>query len=374
MRRYILVILFLLGGCVSQPVPDGFEAPDDFDTDAAAKTRISLGLTYLKNGNYTQAKMNLDRALEFAPRMADAHYSIAYYYQLVGEVQRAEESYQDAMRLAPRNADIANSYGAFLCQQGNYPKAKEFFLKAINNQRYANTAESYENMALCSQSQGQIDDAIEYLQNALNHQPTRGKSLYLLAELLTATERYEEARQTLRRFERVSRVSAESLWLAAEIEHGLGNIDAARGYGDMLLQMYPQHPNTQRYLATHRSPDAVAKQRMKKAPTINQPATMPVQKPEPMPEPASQPVSEPAAQESSEPEAEPVADTQQPDEESSVAPVVTKHIVEKQENLYRISLRYNVKMDKLVEWNNLDDPSSIYTGMSLWVVDPSTQQ
>ena len=70
---------------MSQPLPDGFKDPDDFDTVAAAKTRISLGLTYLKNGNYSQAKFNLDKALQFAPRLADAHYSIAYYYQVVGE-------------------------------------------------------------------------------------------------------------------------------------------------------------------------------------------------------------------------------------------------------------------------------------------------
>ena len=88
MRLCIIALVILLSGCVSQPQP-GKYASDDFDQEEAAKTRISLGLTYLKNGNYTQAKANLDKALEFAPRLADTHYSLAYYYQLVGEVQRA---------------------------------------------------------------------------------------------------------------------------------------------------------------------------------------------------------------------------------------------------------------------------------------------
>jgi type IV pilus assembly protein PilF len=46
------------------------------------------------------------------------------------------------------------------------------------------------------------------------------------------------------------------------------------------------------------------------------------------------------------------------------------HVVLPQENLYRISLRYNVKMKYLMQWNNLDDPSAVVTGMKLRVKDP----
>jgi type IV pilus assembly protein PilF len=46
------------------------------------------------------------------------------------------------------------------------------------------------------------------------------------------------------------------------------------------------------------------------------------------------------------------------------------HVVLPKENLYRISLRYNVKMKYLMQWNNLDDPSAIVIGMKLRVKDP----
>ena len=187
MRILLLLAVLTLVGCAGGPSSGG-ASQGNFDTVEAAKTRISLGLTYLKNGNYRQAKVNLDKAIEFAPRLADAQYSLAYYYQVVGENALAEDAYQLAMDLEPRNADIANSYGAFLCQQGKYEKAKEYFLKAVNSNRYASTAESYENLALCSQSQGQISDGIEYLRLALNHQPSRAKSLLLLTQFL-ASER-----------------------------------------------------------------------------------------------------------------------------------------------------------------------------------------
>jgi len=66
----IFIVLMLLSGCISQ---SSQSFGQNFDQIKAAKTRVSLGLTYLKNGNFSQAKFNLDKALEFAPRSADAN-------------------------------------------------------------------------------------------------------------------------------------------------------------------------------------------------------------------------------------------------------------------------------------------------------------
>ena len=131
---------------------------------------MSLGLTYLQNNNYSQAKKNLDKALAFDPRSADVQYAMAYYYQLVGDNQRAEEFYEAAIDLAPNNGDIANSYGAFKCQNGQYEDAKAYFFDAINNRLYANAAQTYENLALCAQSQGNLEEATDYFKEALKHQ------------------------------------------------------------------------------------------------------------------------------------------------------------------------------------------------------------
>jgi len=171
MRIGLIAAVVFLAGCVSNSQPGSYNS--NFDRQEAAKTRMSLGLTYLKNNNYKQAKVNLDQALEYDPRSAEVNYAIAYYYQLVGDAKRADDLYQTAMSLAPNNGDIANSYGAFKCQDGDYEGAKEYFLKAVSNQQYANSAETYENLALCAQSQGNVDDAITYFQSALKHQPVR---------------------------------------------------------------------------------------------------------------------------------------------------------------------------------------------------------
>ncbi|MFT6898110.1 MAG: type IV pilus assembly protein PilF [Paraglaciecola sp.] len=339
LRVILVCLLLLLSACSSQIDPKD----KSFDKDKAAKTRLSLGLTYLENGNFSQAKFNLDKALEFAPQSAQTHYGMAYYYQTVEEYNSAEQSYQQAMDLAPRDADIANSYGAFLCARGNYTKAKVYFLKAINSDSYISSAETYENLALCSQRHGQLDDAIEYLGSALNHQPGRAKSLFLLADMLLANQQFDAARDTLRRYDKVSEVSAQSLWLASRIEQGAGKEQAAINYANMIVSIYPNHVPAKNYLSAQRN-------KLKSAPSARK---------------VNKTISE--LTEQSEPAA---ADTSE-----HVPDGLTRyHVVQSKENLYRISLRYNVKMKSLMEWNQIQDPSAIYVGKKLIVVDPKIEE
>ncbi len=239
-----IALCTILGGCISEPRDPAFAGASAINPDAAAKNRISLGLTYLSNGNFSQAKANLDRALSFAPKSADAHFAMAYYYQQVDELSLADEYYEAALKIEPKNPDIINSYGAFLCEQGKYQKAKSYFLKAATSKSYVSTAETYENLAICAVDQGKTDEAIEYFELALNHQPTRGKSLFLLAQLQAQEGNFGEAKKTLWKYDRVARVTPQSLWLSYEIAQGLGDTKAALGYGELMKSMFPEHPNT----------------------------------------------------------------------------------------------------------------------------------
>ena len=380
----VLSLMIALTGCVSETQPGAFSS--EFDQQEAAKTRVSLGLTYLKNGNYSQAKQNLDKALAFAPRLAETHYGLAYYYQVVGESERADESYQTAMSLAPRDANIANSYGAFLCQDGRYEEAKRFFMQAVNAKQYANSAETYENMALCAQSQGEGEDAIEYLNSALKHQPGRAKTLFILTEMYVATEQYGLAAETLRRYEKVARVSADSLWMAIEIAKGQGDLRAANGYGDMLLRMYPNSPLARLYIERQKTvPQPVVKVKTKQqSQLVSVPAPEKATDSEKEMQATEASVAESNQTESTKSEVpEPVVVAEEPDANEPVVEAKQNieadeaeslfHVVQPKENLYRLSLKYNIKLNTLKEWNNLDENGSINVGMKLWLVPPAQQ-
>mgnify|MGYP000079511162 CR=1 FL=1 len=412
MRAALVGASLFIVGCVSSS-QTGINSAD-FDPEEAARTRMSLGLTYLQNNNYTQAKRNLDKAIEFDPRSADVQYAMAYYYQLVGENQRAEEYYITALNIEPDNGDIANSFGAFKCQNGQYDEAKTYFLRAIDNRSYSNAAQTYENLALCAQSQNNIQDAIAYFENALKHQPARAKTLFLLTELYVATEQWQKAKSALRRYERVAKVSPDSLWLAFEIAKGEKDDAAAKGYGDMLLSLFPNSTLAKRYLAERSNLNAKVIKTVKTVvkdsgngnsvsanqsgsilrPTTEQTvlvvnsdekSTQSAPTPESAPESSSDERSKTIAKSAaSELGAEKVKASVPLAQDANNENVAAKpdlsdqtskfHVVKETENLYRISLLYNIKMSTLQKWNNLDNAGAIIAGQTLWLVPPSMQE
>jgi type IV pilus assembly protein PilF len=385
MFSIVFIGLMLLSACTSQ---SNQNYGQNFDQIKASKTRVSLGLTYLKNGNFRQAKFNLDKALEFAPRSADANFAMAYYYQSVNELEQAEDAYQYAMDLDPQNANIANSYGAFLCQNGDYEKAKKYFLKAVNTSSYISSAETYENLALCSRSQGQPEDAIQYLRNAVNHQPGRANSLFLLARSLVEVEEWQEARAILRRYEKIAQISPQSLLMAMKIERGTGNETAAAGYSDMLLRLYPNDAVTKKMLSDQQ-PEPEILNKIAKLPLLTQeaekvsglvasqatenlsnssvvlPAKNELLSNEKVVKIADEDISKAsvAIAEKSYKQATQV--------EPEIMDTPEFHIVSSGENLYRISLLYNIKMQRLIDWNGLADASAIFDGKKLFLVAPS---
>jgi type IV pilus assembly protein PilF len=348
-------MMMVFSGCTSQTYVQSF------DKEKAAKTRVSLGLTYLKNGNFSQAKFNLDKALKFAPRSADANFAIAYYYQSVSELELAENSFQFAMDLEPENANIANSYGAFLCQNGNYEKAQKYFLKAVNTSSYASSAETYENLALCSRDQGRPEETIQFLRSAVNHQPRRASSLYLLAQSLIEIKQWQEAKVIFSRYEKTSQISPQSLLMALRIESGMGNESASKGYLDTLRRLFPNDPVTK----------IMAIEQPSSFETVNKLVSRPVTSEAVVSKPAISIAS------SGKNESEKIiissnrAKNNVAFVESGILDNPDVHIVVGGENLYRISLRYNIKMQRLIEWNSLVDASSIYNGKKLSLVAPS---
>ena len=383
---FLSAIIFT-SGCVSNSQSGLYGG--NFDHEEAAKTRMSLGLTYLQNNNYTQAKKNLDKALEFNPRSADVQFAMAYYYQLVGDNLRAEEYYETAIDLAPNNGDIANSYGAFKCQNGEYEKAKAYFFDAINNRLYANAAQTYENLALCAQSQGKLDEAIGYFQDALKHQPARGKSLFLLSELYTVSEQWELAESTLRKYERVAKVTPDSLWLAYEIAKGKGDLETAKGYGEMMMSLFPESELTKRYLVQRES----MQNRVVKTVKSTQPndsetqisgnqtntdgLTQTSSNDKENEKSVAQDNDAQRQSQSNDTDNAPTATANTPEKAQNTELSVQSdkfHVVKEGENLYRISLLHNIKMATLQEWNNLENTGAIIAGQTLWLVPPSMQE
>ncbi|WP_254795703.1 type IV pilus biogenesis/stability protein PilW [Arsukibacterium indicum] len=240
-----LCVSLTLTACVSESSYVGSDrqvGERSLDNSEAARTRISLGLNYLRRGDTTQAKYNLERAKAFAPDLPEVYNALAFYYQSVGEHAQAEAAYQQALDKDSNNADAYNNYGAFLCQIGKYNEAEQLLLKAISRPGYIRVAESYENLALCQLDQQGFSKAKTFLESSVSHNGTRISSLINLAALNYAMGDNVEAKTALQRIQRLGRVSARSTLLNYLVAEKQGDVSTMKHAEQLLLTLYIDTP------------------------------------------------------------------------------------------------------------------------------------
>lgn len=148
MKKYLKFLphFYLVFGLVACASSDNH----DIQRHQAAKARVDLALGYLAENNYSQAKLNLDKALEHAPSYYLVHSAFAYYYQKQGDAKSAEQNYQQAIKADGTQGDTYNNYGAFLCTEKRFAEAYQQFDLALQAKNYYRQADTYENKVLCA--------------------------------------------------------------------------------------------------------------------------------------------------------------------------------------------------------------------------------
>lgn len=172
---------FILNGCLNTSYTESSSHPDKAK---AAYYNTELGLAYLAKGNLVRAKQKLLLAESFDPKSADVNAALAYFFEKVQDPDDAKKYYQQALRYAPDEGAQLNNYGAFLCRQGQYREAEQYFLRAVKDIHYLHTASAYENAALCAKISHDNVKATYYFKRALMHEPNRQTSKNGLMQML----------------------------------------------------------------------------------------------------------------------------------------------------------------------------------------------
>ncbi len=247
----IAASLSTLSACVTQNYQNANTPVVENDSTnlEIAMTRISLGLGYLKMGNTTQAKLNLEKAKRFAPDLVQVYTAFAHYYETVGEDTLTVSSYEKALSIKPDDADTLNNYGVYLCRQDRLPEAEKQFLRAIAVPSYLLVSQSYENLALCQLKAPNFEKAETYLLKAIDHNPSNSSTLYQMMRLMYAKGDYQAALGFASRFEKATRrFNPDSLALTYKIYLQLNDTRTARNYGSMLVSMFPDAYLSKQYL------------------------------------------------------------------------------------------------------------------------------
>lgn len=252
MKSFAVVGLMIvaLAGCSSKSYIETSTGLSDNSVDktAAAQSRLTLGLKYIEIENYQDAKINLDKAIGYAPDNANIYLAYAYYYQKVKEHQQAEDAYLYALDLAPNDGNIHNNFGVFLCENARFDEAEREFLTAIASPNYNQIANSYENAGRCALENGDNLQALTYLQSSLAYAPKNLDVRLSIAELNYTLADISMAKQQLTKFESVSKATARSLWLGFKIADKQQESAVAEVYSRQLLAQFPFAFQTQKYI------------------------------------------------------------------------------------------------------------------------------
>lgn len=251
----LLTVAAALAACTStvsttnvvSPDPTPVAAPADDEASKArlAGTRLELASLYFSKGELKTALTEVNKSIDARPDYGKAYGLRGLIHAAMGDNPRAEQDFQRALQLDPTDGDTIQAYGWFLCQNGRYGLAEAQFQAALAQPGYRTPALALRAMGTCQARDGRLADAERSLTRSYEIDPSNPATAYNLADVLYRRGDVRKAQFYIDRVNaRPEMANAQSLWLAARIEHKLGNRVQVQGLGSQLRSRYPQSPET----------------------------------------------------------------------------------------------------------------------------------
>ena len=243
-----------LAGCVTTGAPpkspyhannddDIKTASDQTNADRLYNTRMELAQAYLGRNQPADALDQVKQALQAKPDTPAAYGLRGLIYAALGDNEKADESFHRAMQLAPHDADLMHNYGWYECQQRRFDDADAQFKRAIAEPNYRGAPRTLLVEGICQARAGKMADAEHSLSRAYELDPANPTIAYNLSEVLYRQGQFDRARFYIRRINnRQELASAQSLWLAARIEHRLGQGEQVKAMGAQLRERFADSP------------------------------------------------------------------------------------------------------------------------------------
>ena len=160
-------------------------------------THNMIGLCHLRMGHPEQALPSFETALDLAPSFTDARNNRGVAYAALEQYQLAEVDYLAVLRdtTYPHRSEVHFNLAMTYFQRGKFPAAEENLLKAIEGQ--APVFEAFLRLSEIASQTGDIDQSLEFLEDARTRFPQRAEAALAQGRLLLQVGRSAEARKAL---------------------------------------------------------------------------------------------------------------------------------------------------------------------------------
>lgn len=212
----------------------------------AAEINAELGIAYLRRGDIQKSDLKLAKAYRQNPQSVAVNLGMALLNEKLNYADKAENFFLEAVKLEgkERAASAHNNYARFLCGQGRYDQAEQFFQIAFANKLYQNREISYTNAGYCAFLADKHDRAVEYYRQALSYNKIYAPALLNMAKLFVHNNQMPLAKAYMDRYNIVGPKVPDSILVAYKIEKALGNTAEATTLFNDLKNNYPDSKQT----------------------------------------------------------------------------------------------------------------------------------
>ena len=237
MKKFILLAgcLAMLSGCITT----GPAEPEKWSPERRAETHVQLGMTYLRKNQYETANAEFDMAIAINPKSDTAYHAKGLMLANIGDNEQAKSYFSKAVSLNPENFLAVNDYAIHLCQQGESAKGIEQLQRIEEIPENNQILGTQLGLGICYLRAKRSGRAEGYLRIVLQDNPTLPQALLPMAEVSVLKSEYLTARAFLERYFGTGFYSERSLYLAATVEHKLGDDNKANQYRRALKKSFP---------------------------------------------------------------------------------------------------------------------------------------
>jgi predicted Zn-dependent protease len=163
------------------------------------EARYVLGQTLLSLGRTDEGRREMDeyRSVEERISQTNSLFESAVERAQAGELDRAENLLKDTLRLAPQYAPALRVLGAVLLNRGNIQRAMEMLQQALSSNPLE--SESYFGVATAYFRSGKLAEALESAGRALILEEEDHRYYSLLGDIYAKMKRPNEAREAVER-------------------------------------------------------------------------------------------------------------------------------------------------------------------------------
>lgn len=213
-----------------------------------AEAHYNLGNTLHEMRQLDEAEASYRRALRINPDFAAAHYNLGFTLQELGRLNEAQASYRRALEIKHDYVEAHRQLGVTLHGMGRLDEAEASLRRAL--QIRPDYAEVHSNLGIILQNLGQLDDAEASLRRALQIKPDYAEAYYNLGNILADLHRLGEAEGCFRAALQIKPDYADAYGNLGYVLRELGKLDQALACYQHQLRLMPGNEVARHHIAS----------------------------------------------------------------------------------------------------------------------------